>query len=139
MARTGDQVIREDHEPIVMLRCLVAAMENRLATRRMVVPVAELEAIRGERMVMLQGGPDTVTVVVMSAEEGARELERREHRIVLPSIDLSPPKPYRCGTCGSTSLVLRSPGGGPWDLECSAGHPWALVPGEDVEIRAEAG
>jgi hypothetical protein len=41
-----------------------------------------------------------------------------------------------CGTCGSTTFVLKADAGA-WDLGCSNGHMWVPVPGTELIITVE--
>lgn len=46
--------------------------------------------------------------------------------------------PYRCGTCGSASLVLSGRANGGWQVHCMDGHEMVSVPGIQILIAGPA-
>lgn len=43
---------------------------------------------------------------------------------------------YRCGTCGTTVLVIASSAGSPWQVSCDNGHVWYPA-GGDAQIEID--
>lgn len=69
--RTGYEIVNTDGEVNVLLRSLVAVLEEHLSTRQVVIRTAHLESIRGKRMVTIEPHKGYVVIKVLTNEEGA--------------------------------------------------------------------
>lgn len=84
MQRNGAEIVTADGEINVFLRCLVAIMENRLGKSILVIPVEEIEALRGTRMVTLRPSQNRRNIIVETMSPEQAEAKARAHRIVMP-------------------------------------------------------